>query len=141
MADTIPESLRQIVRARANGSCEYCRSQELFATERFSVEHIKPLAVGGSSIAENLALACQGCNGHKAIKITAVDPETQTQVPLFHPRQQHWHDHFAWSEGYSHIIGITPTGRATVTLLHLNRASLLRLRYALRAINAHPPKV
>lgn len=141
MADTISESLRRIVTTRAIGNCEYCQSQESFATERFSVEHIEPLALGGLTTAENLALACQGCNSHKATKTTAVDPQNQTQVSLFHPRQQRWQDHFTWSDDYSQIIGVTPTGRATVTLLHLNRASLLRLRLALVAINAHPPKV
>lgn len=139
MAETISAELRDLVAARANGLCEYCHSQESFATERFSIEHIEPRATGGLTVAENLALACQGCNGHKAAKVTAVDPETQTSVPLFHPRQQRWSEHFAWSEDHLRIIGLTPTGRATVVLLHLNRTSLLRLRRALIAINVHPP--
>ena len=88
MAETISVELRNLVAARANGLCEYCQSQESFATERFSIEHIEPRAAGGLTVAENLALACQGCNGHKAAKAAAVDPETQTSVPLFHPRQQ-----------------------------------------------------
>ena len=139
MAETISVELRNLVAARANGLCEYCQSQESFATERFSIEHIEPRAAGGLTVAENLALACQGCNGHKAAKAAAVDPETQTSVTLFHPRQQRWPEHFAWSEDHLRIIGVTPTGRATVMLLHLNRASLLRLRRALIAINVHPP--
>ena len=139
MAESISVELRKLVAARANGLCEYCLSQESFATERFSIEHIEPRAAGGLTVAENLALACQGCNGHKAAKAAAVDPETQTSVTLFHPRQQRWREHFAWSEDHLRIIGLTPTGRATVVLLHLNRASLLRLRRALIAINVHPP--
>jgi hypothetical protein len=138
VAETISVELRNLVAARANGLCEYCQSQESFATERFSIEHIEPRAAGGLTVAENLALACQGCNGHKAAKAIAVDPETQTSVPRFHPRQQRWPKHFAWSEDHLRIIGLTPTGRATVVLLHLNRASLLRLRRALIAIDAHP---
>ena len=70
----------------------------------------------------------------------AVDPETQTADPIFHPRRQRWQEHFAWSEDHLRIIGLTPTGRATITLLHLNRASLLHLRGALSAIDAHPTK-
>ena len=136
----IPESLRQIVTARANGRCEY-QSPDSFATERFSIEHIEPQVFGGLTIPENLALACQGCNGHKATKTAAIDSETQISVPLFHPRQQIWHEHFAWSEDRLSIIGLTATGRATITLLHLNRASLLNLRRALIAINAHPLSV
>lgn len=139
MTETIPESLRQIVTTRANGRCEYCHSQESFATERFSIEHIEPRAGGGLTVAENLALACQGCNGHKGAKTAAIDTDTQASVPLFHPRQQLWQEHFAWSEDSLRIIGLTPTGRATVAALRLNRTSLLNLRRALIAINAHPP--
>ena len=139
MAESISVELRKLVAARANEPCEYCQSQESFATERFSIEHIQPRATGGLTVAENLALACQGCNGHKAAKAAAIDPETQTSVTIFHPRQQRWPEHFAWSEDHLRIIGLTPTGRATVMLLHLNRASLLRLRRALIAINVHPP--
>jgi HNH endonuclease len=140
VANAISAELRTFVTTRANGHCEYCQSSESFATERFSIEHIKPRAVGGLTIAENLALACQGCNGHKAARTVAVDPETKTSVPLFHPRQQRRQEHFAWSEDHLRIIGLTPSGRATITLLHLNRTSLLRLRRALIAINVHPPK-
>jgi len=139
VAESISVELRKHVAVRANELCEYCQSQESFATERFSIEHIEPRVTGGLTVAENLALACQGCNGHKAAKAAAIDPETQTSVTLFHPRQQRWPEHFAWSEDHLRIIGVTPTGRATVMLLHLNRASLLRLRRALIAINVHPP--
>ena len=139
MAETISERLRQLVTTRANGRCEYCQSPEAFATERFSIEHIQPRATGDLTVAENLALACQGCNGHKAAKTTAVDFETQTSVPLFHPRQHLWQEHFALSADLLQIVGLTPTGRATIGLLHLNRASLLNLRRALIAINEYPP--
>jgi hypothetical protein len=105
---------------------------------RFSIEHIQPRAIGGLTIAENLALACQGCNGHKSTKTTAIDHDTQTSAPIFHPRQQNWQEHFAWSEDRLNIIRLTPTGRATISLLHLNRASLLNLRRALLAVNSHP---
>jgi len=139
VAEKISEGLRQLVTIRAKGYCEYCQSQESFATQRFSIEHIVPRVMGGLNVVENLALACQGCNGHKATNTAAIDPETQTSVPLFHPRQQRWHEHFAWSEDHLRIIGLTPIGRATITLLHLNRSSLLRLRGALVAIKKHPP--
>ena len=58
----------------------------------------------------------------------------------FNPRQQRWQEHFAWSDNHLRIIGLTPIGRATLRLLHLNRNSLLHLRKALIAINAHPSK-
>ena len=67
-SEKVPESIKKVVAARAQDICEYCRSQGTFATERFTVEHIKPRKLGGESILENLAWACFGCNGHKHTK-------------------------------------------------------------------------
>lgn len=130
---------KALVRSRARGCCEYCRSQECFATQSFSVEHIIPLQAGGESQPENLALACQGCNNHKYIKTEDLDPSTGEVAPLFHPRRQRWRDHFIWSYDFGRILGLTPTGRATVDALHLNREGLVNLRRILFASGEHPP--
>jgi hypothetical protein len=111
-----------------------------FATQSFSVEHILPRARGGSADLENLALSCQGCNNHKFTKTEGFDPLTKQTVPLFHPRKQRWRDHFTWNEDYTLVIGLTPTGRATVNELHLNRSSLSNLRHVLFASGEHPPQ-
>jgi hypothetical protein len=106
----IAAELRRLIRDQANGTCEYCRSQERFSPQRFSVEHIKPYSAGGQPRHENLALSCQGCNGHKYTKQEARDPITGDVVALFHPRRQGWRDHFAWSADASLIVGLTPVG-------------------------------
>lgn len=141
MAELIGEELRRFITKRANGRCEYCQSQEAFATERFLIEHIQPRAAGGETVTDNLALACQGCNGHKATKTNAVDSDTETIVPLFNPRQHFWQEHFNWGKDNLHITGLTAIGRATIVSLRLNRPSLVNLRRALLAINEHPPFV
>ena len=130
---------RQLVLARARGCCEYCRSQERFAAQPFSVEHIQPRSQQGETSPENLALACQGCNNHKYTKTRGIDPVTDEAVPLFHPRRQRWRDHFAWNEDYTLIIGLTPAGRATIETLRLNREGLVNLRRVLYAVGQHPP--
>lgn len=130
---------KQLVRDRAGGVCEYCRSQMRFATHDFSVEHIIPVARGGDSKLDNLALACQGCNNCKYTKISATDPITEKHVPLFHPRRDRWSQHFAWSDDATRIVGLTPTGRATVDVLQLNRSSLVNFRGILYAAGKHPP--
>jgi hypothetical protein len=130
---------REAVRARAHGVCEYCRSQERFATHPFSVEHIIPVQAGGDHSLDNLCLACQGCNNHKYTKTDAIDPVTSEIVALFHPRQHRWLDHFIWSHDYSHILGRTSTGRATVEALRLNRPGLVALRSVLVERGKHPP--
>ena len=142
----MPESrigadLRAQVSARASGCCEYCRSQARYATQAFSVEHILPRVQGGTTSLGNLALACQGCNNHKYDKVAAPDPVSGQLVPLYHPRRDRWDTHFAWSDDFTLMIGLTPTGRATVDALHLNRDGVVNLRRLLYAIGQHPPAV
>jgi hypothetical protein len=105
----------------------------------FSVEHIVPISQSGETVLENLALACQGCNNHKYDRTSGQDPIGDNIAPLYHPRLQNWRDHFAWNEDYSLIIGLTPTGRATVESLHLNREGVVNLRQILYSLGEHPP--
>lgn len=69
-----------------------------FCIDPFVAEHIHPVAKGGSTIAENLAFACIGCNGYKQDKTEAFDGVSQATAPLYHPRTDRWHDHFTWNE-------------------------------------------
>ena len=130
---------RRIIAKWAQDCCEYCGSQERFATQVFSVEHIIPRSKGGRTILDNLALACQGCNSHKQIKTEGYDPVSGLIVPLINPRKQDWYDHFSWSNDFTLIIGLTSTGRATIEALHLNREGLINLREVLYMMGEHPP--
>ena len=132
---------KQFVAERASGCCEYCLSQAQFSPDPFSIEHILPHARGGSDDLANLALACQGCNSRKYTEIDAIDPVSGERVPLFHPRQDRWSDHFAWSDDFTLVIGLTPTGRATIEKLQLNREGVVNLRRVLNSIGAHPPLI
>ncbi len=110
-------ALRRLVSARAHGACEYCLSQSRYSPHSFALEHIVPRKRGGPTIESNLAFACQGCNDHKHTKVKARDPLTAKLAPLFHPRKHRWAEHFTWSDDYLEILGLTPTGRATVAAL------------------------
>jgi len=44
-----------------------------------------------------------------------------------------------WNDEYATMQGITPTGRATVVALRLNREGLVNLRRVLYAMGEHPP--
>src|SRR5882724_50513 len=114
MADALTREQHDQLFERAGHCCEYCRSQERFAMQSFSVEHIQPRSKLGTNAVDNLAVACQGCNNRKYNHAHATDPVTGETVPLFHPRQQQWKDHFTWNEDFTLILGLTPTGRATV---------------------------
>lgn len=135
----IPVELKPTIVERAHGCCEYCRSQVRFSTQAFSVEHIIPVSGGGETVLDNLALACQGCNNHKYTKTKGRNSVSGEFVPLFHPRQQRWQEHFTWNEDFTLIIGLTPTGRATVETLQLNREGLVNLRRVLYSMGEHPP--
>lgn len=135
----IPHRLRKIVQARAGGQCEYCRSQMGLSTHDFSIEHVIPVHYGGTSTLDNLASACQGCNNFKFTKTEGLDPISGLIVPLFHPRRDNWHDHFVWNHDFTRVVGRTPTGRATIETLRLNRENLVNYRSALFAAGKHPP--
>ena len=135
----IPKKLHLLVSERAQGCCEYCICQERYGPDAFTDEHITPRAAGGKSNADNLARACQRCNNFKYDKTQALDPLTQTLVPLFHPRQHDWHEHFVWNDDYTLVIGLTPIGRATVAALNLNREGVVNQRKLLLLIHKHPP--
>ena len=130
---------REEIFRRAAGCCEYCRSQERFSPDSFSVEHIIPRVRGGGGDLENLALACQGCNNRKYVEVAGIDPVSGLSASLYHPRLQLWNDHFVWSADGATIVGLTPTGRATIEKLELNRPSLVALRRILFDAGEHPP--
>ena len=90
------------------------------------IEHIRPRKHQGNDDLDNLALACIDCNLHKGTNVAGYDPETGTLTPLFHPRHHRWSDHFHWSGVV--IVGLTPIGRTTVTVLDLNGLDRVELR-------------
>jgi HNH endonuclease len=135
----ISVSLRQLVIDRASRFCEYCRSSGDFALESMEIEHIVPVSRGGETIAENLALACHGCNNYKQARTLGFDPVTEEITSLYHPRQMLWDKHFAWSEDTTLVIGLTAIGRATVISLKLNRTGVVNLRQVLKEVGKHPP--
>lgn len=131
---------KAFIAERAKYRCEYCQVIKAYSPSPFDIEHIKALSLGGLSILKNLAYACHGCNLCKSNKAEAIDPISNEKVPLFHPRQQNWSDHFYWNEDKIKVIGKTAIGRATIMALQLNRIELLNLRTVLKMIGEHPPK-
>ena len=126
-------ALRSMVRRRAGDVCEYCRlPQAASRIVRFHVEHIIARQHGGESEPDNLALACSCCNFHKGPNIAGFDPESGQLVPLFHPRQHRWSEHFAWDGTV--VVGLTPIGRATVELLAMNEWDRVEVRENLQSL-------
>jgi hypothetical protein len=109
-----------LVADRANHRCEYCHAPELVFNFPFEVEHILPLSREGTNSQENLALACRSCNLRKGIRINGIDPQSNTEVQLFHPRLEEWDNHFQADTTSGIILGMTAIGRTTVNILEIN---------------------
>lgn len=74
-------------------------------------------------------MACSECNFAKGPNLVSIDPETDEQAAIFHPRSDDWGFHFKIEAG--RIVGLTPIGRATARLLNMNAPRLVRLRQEL----------
>ena len=141
MSVYVPVDLQRAVRARCGNCCAYCHTAEDLTIVIFEFEHILPRALGGETILDNLCLACPTCNRFKADRTSAPDPATGEGVPLFHPQRHRWAEHFAWTEDGTRIVALTPTGRATVAALRMNRPQLVRIRRMWVAMGEHPPEM
>jgi hypothetical protein len=90
-------------------------------------------------VEENLWLACSLCNDHEVDRVVSVNPVSGLVVRLFDPRPQVWAEHFQWTPEGDQVIGVTPSGRATIVAFNLNRPLLVRSRRAWVAVGWHPP--
>ena len=114
----IPATLRRLVEKRANHRCEYCLLAVGVAFFPHEVDHVIAEKHGGATNADNLAFACWRCNRFKGTDLGSFDPQTGTFSFLFNPRTQIWVEHFMLENLM--LVGLTPEGRTTVSLLQLN---------------------
>lgn len=137
----IPKEVKERVKQAANNRCGYCLSPQHLLMARLEIEHIIPLAKGGSNDEQNLWLACPICNRYKGDKIVAADPESREEIMLFNPRTENWFEHFRWSDDGLLILGKTATGRATVGALQLSSdPDVLTVRSYWVLAGWHPPE-
>jgi hypothetical protein len=101
------------------------------------IDHIIAEKHRGSTILENLALACFLCNNHKGPNIAGVDPLTGDTTRLYHPRIDIWIEHFQWNR--EELQGLTAIGRTTITVLEINLRHRQLHRAALIEEGVFPP--
>jgi hypothetical protein len=135
----ISDEVRARVRSAFGGRCSYCRSAQKYFLGVMEIDHIIPLADGGTDDETNLCPACRLCNGYKSAQTLGMDPVTQQPTRLFNPRQQVWLDHFGWSADGAYVVGKTACGRATVNAIQLNNPYALTVRQAWVSVGWHPP--
>lgn len=132
-------SLRQEIFDEWDLRCSYCKSPSWIQGTEATLEHIMPQSLGGLDSRENLCIACWDCNRIKRNLFIVPDPQTGTMVHLFHPNKQLWETHFRWSADGLRIVGLTPIGRATISVLRLNRDVLVESRKFWIQGGWHPP--
>ncbi len=133
----IPESLRQQVRKRAQGKCEYCLLHEGYSLKTHEVDHIRAEKHGGTTALDNLCMSCFDCNRQKGSDLSSIDPVNAEVVPLFHPRRDIWKEHFQVAANGS-IEGKTGKGRVTAKLLDFNNPERITIRAALMTLQRYP---
>jgi hypothetical protein len=126
------------VASRARHRCEYWGAPEVVFNFPFEIEHILPTATGGVDEPQNKALACRSCNIYKSSKTHHQDDVSGDAVPIFHPREHNWDEHFAIESTTGEITGKSATGRATIALLRLNSASQLASRLLWIKLGLYP---
>ena len=75
----IPAFLRKLVVRRAGNAREYCHLSQTGQEATFHIDHVVPVASGGETVAENLALACVSYSLRKGAKESAIDSETKSK--------------------------------------------------------------
>jgi hypothetical protein len=130
MAEAISQRLRREIRARAAGRCEYCLVHEALLLAGCEVDHIVSRKHGGITEFSNLALSCARCNRAKGTDIGSIHPGSRTFIRLFNPRLDRWDEHFVMDG--ARIVGLTPVGQVTVTLLRFNEDERLLERTLLK---------
>ena len=108
----------RFVHERAHNCCEYCLTCQRIIGQPMHIDHIIP---GAGNHPDNLALACASCNLSKYDAVSGIDPESGSEVALFNPRMQNWHEHFEWIDKGLRLRGLTPTGRTTINRLRINQ--------------------
>ena len=136
----INKALRQRLAQAPGYRCGYCQTQERVSGIPLTIEHLTPRSLGGSDDEENLWLLCRLCNEAKGVLVSAPNPDTGATEPLFNPRTQTWREHFRWSTAGDELIGLTPTGRATIAALALNSHFRVRTRRLWVEAGYHPPE-
>jgi len=135
----LSEIIKERVRQRAENRSEYCLSRQEYVLGKLQIDHIQPVAKGGTNTEDNLCLACELCNQYKWTQTEGLDPDSGKVVSLFNPRNQKWKEHFAWNLNGTEMFGITDCGRATIEALRLNNNLAVIVRKNWVQAGWHPP--
>lgn len=115
------------VRERYRHFCGYCSVSETDTGAELTVDHFRPISLGGDDSDENLVYACFKCNLFKGNFYPNADDE-QRGHRVLHPLFDDVAEHVRPVEHTGRLVPLTETGRFHVKLLQLNRPALVEYR-------------
>ena len=136
----ISDKLHQKIVEQSRNRCGYCLGEQRYIFAPLEVDHLLPIAEGGTDDEENLWLACPLCNSYKGKQTHGIGALTKRKVLLFNPRKQNWKRHFKIDNGIR-IFGKTVCGRVTVVALQMNGHLAITVRRNWQIAGWYPPKV
>ncbi len=81
------QDTRQLIYERADGRCELCGRKILF--QDMSLDHVKPLSMGGFDSVDNLACTCEPCNIFKGNILPDTFFERISLIYLYQMEKKH----------------------------------------------------
>lgn len=120
---TVPASIWEQVRERAERACEFCGVNEIDAAGELTVDHFRPKQREGSDDLSNLIYCCFRCNIYKA----AYWQDDPGLPQLWNPRQESRDLHLVTLDDGS-LYPASLAGRFTIERLRLNRPQLIDYR-------------
>lgn len=156
MRQAIPKKVRFEVFKRDSFKCQYCGAAA--PTVELRVDHIKPVADGGTNDILNLVTACESCNAGKGARLLSDDAAVQKQKAQLDKLQERreqlaamvaWRDELAAIEAdmladasaeWTRLTGAALTGHGIKTMKKsLKRFGLSEVLDAIEiAIEKHP---
>lgn len=108
-----------------NGKCCYCGVKS-YSPQMVDIEHFKPKSLYPDLANDkgNLLIACRECNMYKA---GAFPLDENGEPLLINPRDEKFSDHIKENEN-GYLEGLTERGSAMISVLRLNRDSLIEQR-------------
>lgn len=119
------------VRARYRYRCGYCGISEVDAGGPLTVDHYRPVSVGGDDSDENLVYACIRCNLYKSDYWPDAQ-DIEAEYVVLHPMRDEVRQHLQENERTGELEPLTGRGNFYIELLDLNRPQLVAHRQRAR---------
>ena len=122
--------LREFIRARENRRCGYCGVTESSVGGTLTIDHFRPVIVGGGDEPENLVYCCHSCNSFKGDYWNE-----ELQQRLLNPQVDILSEHVRLTNSGT-LQPLSQRGVLHIRILHLNREALVDHRFELAQIEA-----